>query len=71
MFFRFYSITGLYDVVVRNQELCPKMLQMLYHHAVRCGLNNASDSVCPIDVHDLVKLQDDQATIKVGKPIRF
>ena len=57
---------GLYDVVVRNPELCPKVLQMLHQHAVLMGLNNATDSVCPIDVHDLVKEQDDQAIVKVG-----
>ena len=53
-------------MVVRNPELCPKVLQMLHQHAIRMGLNNAADSVCPIDVHDLVKEQDDQAIVKVG-----
>ena len=62
----FFPSLGLYDVVVRNPELCPKVLQMLHQHAIRMGLNNANDSVCPIDVHDLVKEQDDQAIVKVG-----
>ena len=62
----FFPSLGLYDVVVRNPELCPKVLQMLHQHAIRMGLNNASDSVCPIDVHDLVTEQDDQAIVKVG-----
>ena len=67
----FFPSLGLYDVVVRNPELCPKVLQMLHQHAIRMGLNNATDSVCPIDVHDLVKEQDDQAIVKVGtfKPV--
>ena len=53
-------------MVVRNPELCPKVLQMLHQHAIRMGINNATGSVCPIDVHDLVKEQDDQAIVKVG-----
>ena len=66
MISNYLPFLGLYDVVVRNPELCPKVLQMLYQHAVQMGLNNATDSVCPIDVHDLVKEQDDQAIVKVG-----
>ena len=66
MISNYLPFLGLYDVVVRNPELCPKVLQMLHQHAVLMGLNNATDSVCPIDVHDLVKEQDDQAIVKVG-----
>lgn len=57
---------GLYDVVVRNPELCPKILQMLYQHALSHGLNNVNNSICPIDVNEMVSVQDGKAEIKVS-----
>ncbi len=62
---------GLYDVVVRNHELCPKVLQMLYQHAVKQGLTNAAASICPVDVSDIVSLQDGAVLIKVSRLFQF
>ena len=56
---------GLYDVVVRNPELCPKILQMLYQHAVQAGLTR-TDGLCPIDITELVREVDGVPTIKVS-----
>ena len=44
---------GLYDVVVKNPELCLKVLQLLHQHALKHELNNM-DMVCPIDIDEIV-----------------
>lgn len=62
---------GLYDVVVRNPELCPKVLQMLYQHAVRHGLDNAKNALCPIDIGSLVIEENGQAIVKVSRFLAF
>ena len=44
---------GLYDVVVKNPELCLKVLQLLYQHALKHELDNM-DMACPIDIDEIV-----------------
>lgn len=48
---------GLYDVVVRNPELCPAVLLMLYQHAVAGKLNNVN-ALSPVDIEEVV-VEDD------------
>ena len=57
--------SGLNEVVNKNPELCPKVLQMFYQHAVRHGLCN-TDAICPIDINDIVQEKDGTATIIVS-----
>ena len=56
---------GLYDVVVRNPELCPKVLQILYQHALKHHLDN-TNALCPIDIHEIVIEQDNEAVVVVS-----
>ena len=53
---------GLYDVVVKNPELCPKVLQLLHQHATKHRLYN-TDAICCIDVHDIAIEQDNEAIV--------
>ena len=57
---------GLYDVVIRNPELCPKILQMMYQHAISTGLTR-SDAICPVDILEVVKEKDGHANIHVSR----
>lgn len=56
---------GLYDVVVRNPELCPKMLEMLYQHAVQHNLANP-DAICPVNINEIVIDKDGEAVVVVS-----
>ena len=56
---------GFYDVILKNPELCPKVLQMFYQHAARHGLFN-TDAICPIDIMDIVREKDGTATVIVS-----
>ena len=59
---------GLYEVICKNPELCPKVLQMFYQHAVRHGLCN-NEAICPIDIFDIVQEKDGTATVMVRIPL--
>jgi hypothetical protein len=56
---------GLYDVVVKNPELCPKVLQMLHQHALGLGLNNPN-AICPVDSEEAVIEQENEAIVVVS-----
>ncbi len=58
---------GLYDVIVKNPDLTPKILQLLNQHADNLNLNNPNSMVA-MDLGEAVFEDDGEVKLVVSKP---